>query len=99
MDVLDHGNQIIENYADKIDFITISQERKCQKYQNLISMAEQTPLFKVIGPVNWFASQTRADISFDMLSLNCNIKRNPTGNDLIEANKMTEKIKNQYFQS
>ena len=82
------------NYAQKINSITISPERKCQKYQKLISVEEQTPICKVIGQVNWFVSQTKPDISFDMLGLNCNINRNPNMNDLIKANKMIEKIEN-----
>lgn len=45
--------------------------------------------------VNQFVSQTRPDISFDMLSVSCNMK-NPTGSGLIEVNKI---IENQYFQN
>ena len=81
------------NYPESIDFITISPERKSQKYHNQTSVKEQH--FRlVIDQVNWLTSQTRLDISFGMLNLSCNIKGSPTVNELIEANAMIKKIKN-----
>ena len=46
------------------------------------------------GHANWLASQTRPDISFDVLNLSCDINKNPVVSHLIEANKMILKIKN-----
>ena len=46
------------------------------------------------GHANWLASQTRPDISFDVLNLSCDINKNPVVSHLIEANKMIRKIKN-----
>ena len=45
------------------------------------------------GHANWLASQTRPDISFDVLNLSCDINKNPVVSHLIEANKMIRKIK------
>ena len=49
---------------------------------------------KCRGQANWLASQTRLDISFDVLNLSWDINKNLVVNHLIEANKMIGKVKN-----
>ena len=82
-----------KDYADSIKYITISQQRKSEKF-HLLNSDEEHILRKVIGQANWLASQTRPDISFDVLNLSCDINKNPVVSHLIEANKMILKIKN-----
>ena len=81
-----------KDYADSIKYITISQQRKSEKF-HLLNSDEEHILRKVIGQANWLASQTRPDISFDVLNLSCDINKNPVVSHLIEANKMIRKIK------
>ena len=82
-----------KDYADSIKYITISQQRKLEKFYQLNS-DEGHILRSVIGQASWLASQTRPDISSDVLNLSCDINKNPVVSHLIEANKMIWKIKN-----
>ena len=82
-----------KDYADSIKYITISQQRKSEKF-HLLNFDEEHILQSVIGQANWLASQTRPDISFDVLNLSCDINKNPVVSHLIEANRMIRKIKN-----
>ena len=63
-----------KDYADSIKYITISQQRKSEKF-HLLNSDEEHILRKVIGQANWLASQTRPDISFDVLNLSCDITK------------------------
>ena len=76
-----------KDYADSIKYITISQQRKLEKFYQLNSDEEHI-LRSVIGQASWLASQTRPDISSDVLNLSCDINKNPVVSHLIEANKM-----------
>lgn len=51
----------------------ITPERQVQ-HEEEVSSAEKTALRGVSGTVNWLATQTRPDLSFDVCDLSCSVK-------------------------
>ena len=79
------------SYIKSIGPIDISKERSKEKSSEVTDV-ERTVLRSVIGQLNWAASQTRPDISFDTCMISTNVNR-CTVADLLLANKIVKRLK------
>ena len=75
--------------AEELQEPNLSPERRMQKDSEL-SPAELTLLRGVAGRINWLATQTRPDLSFDVCDLSCSV-RDPKVADLQRAAKVVRK--------
>ena len=75
--------------AEELQEPKLSPERRMQQDSEL-SPAELTRLRGVTGQINWLATQTRPDLSFDVCDLSCSI-RDPKVADLQRAAKVVRK--------
>ena len=80
-------------YIDSLDYINISKNRKQQKNDKL-SSDEIDELRSLVGQLGWVAGQTRPDLAFEVCQLSSSINHS-TVNDLIKANKLLAKAKNE----
>ena len=80
-------------YIDSLDYINISKNRKQQKNGKL-SSDEIDELRSLVGQLGWIAGQTRPDLAFEVCQLSSSINH-LTVNDLIKANKLLAKTKNE----
>ena len=78
-------------YLNEISAIDIAVKRRDQKSMPC-SSEEATSFRRLVGMLNWVASQTRPDLSFDVCRLS-SCMGHPTVGDLFKANKVLGKIK------
>ena len=84
--------QINQNlYKSTISPIEISKSRALRKDDEL-SKEEKKEMRRLSGQMNWVASQTRPDVSYDVCRIS-NIGKHPKVKMLIEANKSLTKLK------
>ncbi len=78
--------QVNQNkYAAEIQAIPVSAGRKCDR-TSLLNKNEMQALRATAGQLNWLATQTRPDLSYDALELNMS-RQHPTIEQLLRANK------------
>ena len=77
-------------YASSVKKIDISKKRSMEKRSEL-SERERTEYRAVIGQLNWIATYSRPDISFDVCELSTRIKC-ATIEDLLRLNKVVERV-------
>ena len=80
-------------YIEKVQPISLSRDRQCVK-KEYCTENESYQFRQLVGKLNWVASQTRPDISFDVRSLS-SVMRSPMINDILLANKVLRKLKEQ----
>ena len=80
-----------ETYADELEEIHIPIHRKGDK-QSPLTTNERKQMMTIAGQLNWLATQTRPDLSYDALELNIS-KKEPTIENLIKANKAVRQAK------
>ena len=80
-------------YIDSIQYINISDTRLSDREARL-TPEEVTSLREAIGQLNWLSCVTRPDISFDVSVLSSNVKE-ATISDLLQANKVIKRVKNE----
>ena len=78
-------------YATELEEVPLSKNRKGDRKSPLNS-SETKALKSVAGQLNWLATQTRPDISFQALELNMS-KQHPTVENLMNANKAIRQAK------
>lgn len=78
-------------YLDSIRPVNISCKRSSQKADN-INKEEFESLRSLIGQLNWLSTNTRPDISYDVLELSSSMK-DPTVDNVIKGNKVLKKLK------
>ena len=61
-----------------------------QHLDNVLGMKENTLIRKLTGQLNWVASQTRPDLSFDAFYLSTKLNK-ATYRDALDANKATKR--------
>ena len=88
----DHIRVSQDEFVRNFESIPISPSRLSQKNAKLTS-EELALLRSLVGQANWIASQTRPDISYDVLELSMCLSRQPEVRHLIQANKLVRKIK------
>ena len=76
--------------------IEIHADRK-KKPTSPLNKAEKDELRAKIGQLLWISKQTRPDISFDVITLESNLK-NATVNELLYWNKIISKVYHNSFQ-
>ena len=76
--------------------LQISAKRASEKYSHL-NDKETRDLREVIGQLNWICTQTRPDISYDVLELSMATKH-PQVEHLLKANKIIRKAKENNMQ-
>ena len=81
-----------ENYENEMKEIPINQKRKADKSSPL-TKREMEQLRATAGQLNWIATQTRPDLSYDALELNM-CRNHPTVDQLLKANKAVRHAKN-----
>ena len=67
------------------------------KLHHHLNEAQKNKLRKAVGGLRWMADQTRPDVSFACLSLNCT-QTNPTFRDVKLYNNSVQNIKNNDFE-
>ena len=77
-------------YCETVEMYELSNERKHQKNESL-SSDEMRGYRKIVGCLNWVATVSRPDLSFDVVSLSTHF-RNATIEHLIYANKVVRKL-------
>ena len=82
-----HLNQ--NKYSKTIKTIQVTNERAVQK-EELCTEKEKEEMRSVIGQLGWLSSNSRPDLSYDVLELSCKIK-NPRVADLLMTNKCVRK--------
>lgn len=82
-----------DTYINSIKPIDISAKRKSHKDQDL-SDKEKTKFRALIGQLNWVATQTRPDVSFDVCELSLSVKGAKV-EDMIKANKILSKVQSE----
>ena len=80
-----------DHYAENLEEIHIPMHRKGDK-QSPLTKEEQECMLSVAGQLNWLATQTRPDLSFETLELNM-AKKKPKIENLKKANKAIKKAK------
>ena len=80
-----------KEYANNVEIINISRERRRQKDQPLTS-AELRQLRGVVGAASWLVGSTRPDIAAQTAILQQKLGA-PTVQELIDANKLVARIK------
>ena len=80
-----------EQYADELEEIYIPMHRKGDKLTPLTKW-ERKNLMTVAGQLNWLATQTRPDLSYEALELNMS-KKDPIIDNLNKANKAIRQAK------
>ena len=80
-----------KKYLDELQEIVIQPQRYKQKHLP-INDEERTQLRSSIGQLNWLATQTRPDLSFDVCHLRTSLK-NGTVELIIKTNKAIKKAK------
>ena len=80
-----------KKYLEKLQEIDIKANRRVDK-QSSITEDEREELRSVIGKLNWLATQTRPDLSYDVCELSTSLKNGTVGL-LIKANKVIKKAK------
>ena len=92
-----HHEQFISlaqnGYSNTVSEIPINVSRRMHK-NDMINTAEEKQLRTLIGQLNWIASQTRPDLSYDVLQLSVKVNK-ATVETLILANKIVRKLKSQ----
>ena len=83
------------NYIDTMTQIQISAKGASEKYSHL-NDKETRDLREVIGQLNWICTQTRPDISYDVLELSMATKH-PQVEHLLKANKIVKKAKGEQY--
>ena len=91
------GLHIVQIYVDQIEYLNgiaaVDMDvthRGCKT--DFCSPAEASSFRKLVGMLNWVASQTRPDLSFDVCRLS-SCMANPTVADILKANKVLGKVK------
>ena len=79
----------LKEYLGKLKEIDIKADRRQDKH-SLITEDEREELRSVIGKLNWLATQTRPDLSYDVCELSTSLK-NGTVSLLMKANKVIKK--------
>ena len=82
-----HLNQ--NKYSQSIRTIQVTSERALQK-EELCNEKEKEEMRSVIGQLGWLSSNSRPDLSYDVLELSCKIK-NLRVSDLLMTNKCVRK--------
>ena len=87
---------------DQLDFIEktepIVMERNRQTLKDTPCTASEANEYrKLIGELNWIATQTRPDISFNVSRLSSSMK-SPTVNDILTS-KVSQKVKSDPFEN
>ncbi|OLP98957.1 Protein CbbX [Symbiodinium microadriaticum] len=80
-----------KEYADKVEVLNISRERRRQKDQPLTT-SEMRQLRGVVGAASWLVGSTRPDIAAQTAILQQRLG-SPTVQELIDANKLVARIK------
>ena len=83
-------------YVKSIKEIPIRPSRKLRKNDKVTSEEEKL-LRTAIGQLNWVATQTRPDLSYDVLELSM-ITNRATVDHLLQANKVIRKLKSEALQ-
>ena len=73
------------DYATELEEIHIQKGRKFEK-KSPLNEDEAEALKSLAGQINWLATQTRPDLSYDALELNM-CKKQPTVENIVRANK------------
>ena len=82
-----------KEYANEIEEIEIAASRKTEANQP-INEDEKSALRSVIGQLNWLATQTRPDLSYDVCDLATSLKQG-TVELITKANRIIRKAKSQ----
>ena len=77
-------------YASSVKKVDISKKRSMEK-RNELSERERTEYRAVIGQLNWIATHSKPDISFDVCEISTRIKR-ATIENLLRLNKVVEGV-------
>ena len=80
-----------EQYGESLEEIHIPLHRKGDK-QSPLNKEEQEYLMSVAGQINWLATQTRPDLSYEALELNM-AKKDPKIDNIHKANKAIRQAK------
>lgn len=80
-------------YSEDVDYIEISKSRQFHKHLP-VSEDERKRLRGIVGKLNWMATQTRPDLSFETLDLSMGVNHAKV-EDLLKANKAVRQLKNE----
>ena len=83
-------------YIKSVKQIPITPSRKLRK-NDKVTFEEEKLLRSAIGQLNWVATQTRPDLSYDVLELSM-ITNRATVDHLLQANKVIRKLKSEALQ-
>ena len=86
------GIRISENeYISEMKEIPIARTRRAQRFLPL-NATEIDELKSLVGQLNWTATQTRPDLSYEVLELSI-MKNHPQVDHLLRASKAVRKLK------
>ena len=80
-----------EQYMKSIEQIYVSTERKSQK-KSYLTEAEIKLYQQLLGKINWLATQTRPDLSFDVYQMSL-YQKSPTVDNLCKLNDVVKKLR------
>ena len=80
-----------DEYGSELEEITITPKRKSDRSSPL-TRQEMQNLRATAGQLNWMATQTRPDLSYDALELNMT-RNHPTVDQIVRANKAVRQAK------
>ena len=94
INLIQRGNRLTvdqQSYIDSINPVEISSERRSEK-EAATSDLEKSQFRSLVGQLNWVATQSRPDISFENCENSTNFK-NSRVSDILQANKTLRHLK------
>ena len=87
----EHGiNLSQKHYLQNVKSVPINAKRACNKLEDC-NETEKENFRSLVGQIGWLGTNTRPDVSYDVLNFSC-LLNHPKVGDIIEANKCLRKL-------